>query len=106
MSDKVFLDTNVLVYAFDHDAGGPKTERSKELIEEGLREGRGSLSTQILQEFYVAVTRKIGRTMKSEQPKKALKDLAKIELVTVDYSVIERGVDLHQDYPLSFWDGL
>ena len=64
MSDKVlFLDTNILVYLFDFDEPENKT------IAEGIfgEYAEIRLSTQVLQEFYVTVTRKLGRPMPPEQ---------------------------------------
>jgi predicted nucleic acid-binding protein len=63
MSDKYhkqFVDTNVLVYAHDLSAG-VKRERAKEIIAFLWQSGRGCLSIQVLQEFYVTVTRKVSR---------------------------------------------
>ncbi len=57
-----FVDTNVLVYAHDRSAG-TKHARARALLEE-LWDGRdGCLSVQVLQEFFVAVTRKVPRPL-------------------------------------------
>ena len=58
MSDRLFLDTNILVYAYDLDAGD-KRQISADLIRRMWQAGNGALSTQVLQEFYVNVTAKI-----------------------------------------------
>ncbi len=52
MNDKTFVDTNVLIYAHDIDAG-PKHEIAKRIMRELWGERAGLLSTQVLQEFYV-----------------------------------------------------
>jgi predicted nucleic acid-binding protein len=57
-SELVFVDTNVLVYAYDLSAG-EKHERARELVEELWRTRQGCISVQVLQEFFVNVTRKI-----------------------------------------------
>jgi predicted nucleic acid-binding protein len=58
MSDKVFIDSNVLIYAHDMDAG-LKHEKAKRILQDFWGTRTGVLSTQVLQEFYVNVTRKI-----------------------------------------------
>ncbi|MDZ7622492.1 MAG: hypothetical protein U5O69_09140 [Candidatus Competibacteraceae bacterium] len=65
MNDEVlFLDTNVLVYLFDFD------EPDKKMIAEGIFSDHLEIrfSTQVLQEFYVTVTRKLGRPMATDKP--------------------------------------
>jgi predicted nucleic acid-binding protein len=56
---KAFLDANILVYAHDRDSPA-KRRRSRELIAALAEAGNGVISTQVLQEFHVAVTRKLG----------------------------------------------
>ena len=56
--DKIFLDTNLLLYAFD--AGSPaKHVVAVRILEDLWRSGNGILSTQVLQEFFVNVTKKV-----------------------------------------------
>jgi len=62
MSDKTFVDTNVLIYAHDVDAGR-KHEVAKALVADLWVERAGVLSTQVLQEFYVNATRKIRKPL-------------------------------------------
>jgi predicted nucleic acid-binding protein len=65
MSDKTFIDTNVLIYAHDVDAKR-KHEAAKSVLHELWSEHTGVLSMQVLQEFYVKVTRKISRPISKE----------------------------------------
>ncbi|HEX2714326.1 MAG TPA: hypothetical protein VHM88_19200, partial [Candidatus Acidoferrales bacterium] len=58
MSGKTFVDTTVLIYAHDRDAG-QKHETAKKVLRELWSEREGVLSMQVLQEFYANVTRKI-----------------------------------------------
>ncbi len=59
---KVFFDTNILVYLFD--AGAPAKQRlARSLLDRHTRAGETLLSTQVLQEFYVAVTRKLATVL-------------------------------------------
>jgi predicted nucleic acid-binding protein len=65
MSDKTFVDTNVLIHAHDMDAKA-KHEAAKRVLQELWSERTGVLSMQVLQEFYVNVTRKISHPMSKE----------------------------------------
>jgi len=58
MTDKLFVDMNILIYAYDRHAGA-KHQQAAELIRQIWENGGGVLSTQVLQEFYVNVTQKI-----------------------------------------------
>ena len=58
MSGKTFVDTNILIYAHDMDAG-EKRQIAKGVLRELWSERTGVLSMPVLQEFYVNVTRKI-----------------------------------------------
>jgi predicted nucleic acid-binding protein len=62
MSDKTFVDSSVLIYAYDLDAGA-KYRKPAEIPESLWDRNRGVLSRQVLQEFYVNVTRKIARPL-------------------------------------------
>ena len=64
-ADLQFVDTNVLVYAHDKSAGQKHTW-AKALVEELWHSGTGCLSVQVLQEFYIAVTRKVRQPLSSE----------------------------------------
>jgi predicted nucleic acid-binding protein len=105
MSDRSFLDTNVLVYLFDVDSPA-KQAIARELFAEQSRSGRIVLSPQVLQEFYVTVTRKLARPLSAGDALSALVQLCKFPLVAVDGALILRAVELHQRDGVSFWDAL
>jgi len=100
---KVFLDTNVLVYALDQDAPD-KRQRSRELIAEVGVSGNGVISTQVLQEFYVTATRKMG--VAPLAAKEILQSFAVLETVQISPDLIERAIDRSILSQLSFWDAL
>lgn len=105
MRDRLFVDTNVAVYMFDADAPD-KQRRSREIFEtEGL-EGRLVLSTQVLQEFYVTVTRKLGRPLPEAEAEGAVRELAALDVVEVDVPLVLRAVSLARRHKLSLWDSL
>jgi predicted nucleic acid-binding protein len=102
---KVFFDTNILVYLFD--TGTPaKQHRARALLEKHTRSGETLLSTQILQEFYVAVTRKLAVPLDAESADAAVRELAVMPTVRVDVPLILAAVRLSREQQLSFWDAL
>ena len=105
MSDNAFFDTNVLVYAFDN--GEPeKNAISKQLIHDFGGDGNLVLSTQVLQEFYVTLT-KVGRSLLSrEEAGDLVSDFAEFPLVQVDKNIISWAMKRHQSKAFSFWDAL
>ena len=103
---KVFFDTNILVYLFD--SGAPaKQRRARALLEKHTLAGETLLSTQILQEFYVAVTRKLAAPLDPEVgTQEAVRELAVMPIVRVDVPLILAAVQLSRQQQLSFWDAL
>lgn len=102
---KAFFDTNVLVYLFDADAPA-KQNRARELLDREVRAGRAVLSTQVLQEFYVTVTRKLGHPLTPDVAYRAVADLSALPLVQVDRPMILSAIQRSHRDPLSFWDAL
>jgi predicted nucleic acid-binding protein len=100
-----FFDTNVLVYLFDGSAPS-KRERSRELFRETTRQRLALLSTQVLQEFFVVVTRKITVPLSHGEARRAVHDLAKIPTVQVSRGIILAAIEMIQRHRLSFWDSL
>ena len=103
MSDRSFFDTNVLVYA-DDKAIPAKQRRAIELVAEHRRAGTGVLSSQVLQEYFVTVTRKLRLDAKIARRKVEL--LAEFDLVVPDLDDILAAIDLHRLHGFSFWDAL
>ncbi len=107
MSDKPrqFIDTNVLIYAHDRSAG-PKHERTRALLQELWRERTGCLSIQVLQEFYVNVTRKVAAPLSPEAAAQIIADLAVWEVHRPDVSDVLEAIRLQTSLQLSFWDAM
>lgn len=103
MSERVFIDTNVFVYADDADAPA-KQERAQQIILQALKSGTGVTSTQVLQEYFSVVTRKLGIPAEIAQQKVQL--MATLSVISIDVSHIIEGIKLHRLYSLSFWDAL
>ncbi len=103
MSERVFIDTNVLVYADDLDAG-IKNEVARRVLREVLAGGNGVVSTQILQEFFVIATRKLG--VDPEIARRKVELLSALDVVRIEVDEILAAIDLHRLHTISFWDAL
>jgi predicted nucleic acid-binding protein len=103
--ERVFLDTNVLVYAFDRSAGF-KHERASALVQDLWQSGTGSVSTQVLQEFSVIVTRKIPKPLSVEQTEGIVRDMLQWEVVVNDGAALLEAFEILKKYQFSFWDAL
>jgi predicted nucleic acid-binding protein len=103
MSVRSFLDTNVLVYA-DDKAAPAKQRRALEVIAEHRRAGTGVVSLQVLQEYFVVVTRKL--QVDARIARRKIELLAEFDVATPDVADILAAVDLHRLHSLSFWDAL
>lgn len=99
---KAFLDTNVLLYMYGADP--VKRSRAVELFREHANAGCVLVSTQVVQEFYAAGSRKLG------MPRAALYEataaLLELPLVVLDQSHILAAIENEERYQVSFWDGL
>jgi predicted nucleic acid-binding protein len=103
MPDRVFIDTNIFVYA--QDAGTPKKQRkSREVIARLAESGDGVISTQVLQEFFAAATRKLA--VEPLVAKGVLKTFTVFEIVQVSTALIQEAIDCSILNQLSFWDSL
>lgn len=103
MPGKIFLDANILVYA--QDAGSThKRKKSRKTISELTASGDGVISTQVLQEFYVTVTRKLG--VDPLAAKGILKTFSVFEIVQVSPELIYEAIDCSILNKVSFWDAL
>ena len=100
---KVFVDTNILVYAYNRDAG-QKHERAQKRIET-LWDGGvlPSISIQVLQELYVTLRRK---GVSQLEIRGVIKDLQAWEVIENTRELLGEGMDLQERYRLSFWDAM
>ena len=105
IDDKVFLDSNVLVYAHDISAGA-KHEIARATMSELWDQGSGVLSSQVLQEWFVIVTGKIPKPVEVSTARRIVEDLLSWEVVVNDGSSVLAAVDIHQRLGFSFWDSL
>lgn len=102
---RTFLDTNVLIYAYDVSAG-QKREIAREVVGRLWESGLGVLSTQVLQEFYVNVTGKIPTPLPKKTARDIVRDLLNWEVVGSDGAAVLSAIDLRLKYGYSFWDSM
>ena len=105
MSGLTFVDTNVLAYAHD----GSETQRqpmAAMLLEELWRSRSGLVSSQVLSEFYVVVTRKFNPPMARREARSLVDAYATWPVVLVDANLIVAASALEERNQLSFWDAL
>lgn len=99
---RAFFDTNILLYMYGGDA--QKRERSRKLFEEHAMSGRILLSTQVVQEFYAAGSRKLG--MPRTELREIAGELLELPLVTVGRNQIRAALENEMRFGISFWDAL
>ena len=103
MKGKAFLDTNVLVYAADESEPG-KRKTARELISRLAHEGLPCISTQVAQEFFVTITRKMNVAPLAARD--LILAFKNFEQVIVDFEDIQAAIDGHILWKISFWDAL
>jgi predicted nucleic acid-binding protein len=105
MSDRHFVDTNILMYA--HDATtGDKHRQARELIEQLWATRSGVLSTQILQELAVNLRRKAGKPLEAQATREIVADYLTWTVVVNGPEATIAALDLETRYRISFWDAL
>ena len=103
MTAPIFVDTNVLIYALDQ--ADPKKQQAARVWRAELwKSQRGRISFQVLQEFYVKVTRMWPAAR--EEARAEVRDLLAWRPVAIDTAVLERSWKIQDRYQLSFWDAL
>ncbi|HYM61318.1 MAG TPA: PIN domain-containing protein [Thermoanaerobaculia bacterium] len=105
MSDRYFVDTNILIYAHD-TAAGTKHERAKALVEELWRERSGVVSTQVLQELCVNLRRKSSRPLNAKAVRELVTDYLSWQVIVNGGEAILQALDFEKQYQISFWDAL
>jgi predicted nucleic acid-binding protein len=98
-----FVDTNILIYAEDRDAKR-KHEIARDLVLELWNERSGVVSVQVLQEFYVNVTRKLKKPLPLPRALEIVEEYLTWTVVENTGRLLIRAIDLQQKHRLSFWD--
>jgi len=102
MTGRRFIDTNVVVYAYDSSAGA-KQATAQQVLRDTAAGGDAVISVQVLGEFFHAtVTRK--HVLTSGKARIAIAALRQLEVVSVDETMVEAAIDLHNRFQLRYWD--
>ena len=105
MKNRVFLDTNILVYAYNqHDPH--KQIIAQGLLTDGIKEENLILSVQVLGEFFNVVTRHIPQPMSPAEAKEVINTLSILPVQDIDMTMVKRAIDTHEIYRISYWDSL
>jgi predicted nucleic acid-binding protein len=102
-AERVFVDTNVFAYLFD-DAEKKKQQRARQLLASERREI--FVSTQVLQELYVALTKGRNPITTPDIAARAVRDAAGYSIVQIDSELVLSGILSSQKNRISFWDAL
>jgi predicted nucleic acid-binding protein len=105
MSDKAFLDTNILVYAHEPNTG-IKHERARTLIDKLWNTGAGVLSTQVLQELCINLRRKMAKPWTVEETRNLILDYMDWQIVVNTPDSVIEALSIETRYQISFWDAL
>jgi predicted nucleic acid-binding protein len=105
MSDRIFVDTNILVYAHDLSAQD-RHARAATIVESLWETETGVISTQVLQEFYVTVTRKIKNPLTPAEAREIIRNYLAWPVQINDPETTIRASEIEEKNSLSFWDAL
>jgi predicted nucleic acid-binding protein len=100
-----FVDANVLVYAFDSSAAR-KQQAAQQLLERLWASGTGCLSVQVLQEFFVTVTKKVRKPLPVDDAKACIRDYSVWTVFAPTADDIVAAIDLHTQARIGFWDAM
>ena len=105
MSGKIFVDTNILIYAHDLDAGR-RNEISAAILRELWEKRLGVISTQVLQEFYVNLTRKIENPLPKSKARGIIESYLAWPVELNDVRTVLSASEIEERHMLSFWDAM
>jgi predicted nucleic acid-binding protein len=105
MTGKVFVDSNILIYAHDADAGA-KHQIAADCLRELWIHRTGRISTQVLQEFYVNVTRKIKVPVSRSAAREVIRNYTQWVHSLITPSTVIRASEMADAWILSFWDSM
>lgn len=103
--DSVFVDTNVLIYAHDSDAG-ERHRRAADIVNGLWSTGDGIVSVQVLQEFYVNVTRKIPSPIPIATAREVVRNYTLWRTEWIAPEDVPRASEIEEQNRISFWDAL
>ena len=100
-----FIDANILVYAFDSSAAR-KQHVARRLLERLWESGTGCLSVQVLQEFFVTVTKKVAKPLPMDEATSRVREFAAWRVFAPTSDDVLAAIDLHARARIGFWDAM
>ena len=98
-----FIDAHILVYA--DDAFDPRKQQlALDLVVDLRTRQEAVLSTQVLQEYFVTATRKLG--LEAHIARQRVTQFGRFELIQPTLDMLMAAMDLQQNHSLLFWDAL
>ncbi len=104
-TEAIFVDTNILLYTVDLDAGSKHYEAIR-VVSDLWNRGAGAISTQVLQEFHVNATRKLRRPLQPAEARELIAEYAEWTVHTITPQDVMDASRLHEADTVSFWDAL
>lgn len=105
MTGSNFYDTNVLVYAYDsHEPD--KQKKAQDMLTQGIKNGNGVISTQVLGEFFTVVTRKISQPISVADAREIINNVSVMDVQEIDLLIVKRALETVDTYKISYWDSL
>jgi predicted nucleic acid-binding protein len=101
MTAKVFLDTNILVYAA---TGAGREERKRQVALSMIESEKFGTSAQVLQEFFVTVVKKAARPLSAEQALEWIEELTAFPCWPIDHRLVRIAIEQSARYRISYWD--
>lgn len=105
MTGKVFVDSNVFIYAHDRDAGD-RQKQAAEWLAKLWQNRTGRLSTQVMQEFYVNITQKIKKPLSRAAAREILRNYTPWVHNPLTPVTVLRASEISETWKLSFWDSM
>lgn len=100
-----FVDANILVYAIDASAGG-KQQRAQALLERLWHQNSGCVSVQVLQEFFVTVTKKVAVPLTVDEAVQRIRELSTWRVFSPTAADVLAAIELHGRAKIAFWEAM
>ncbi|MCY4578990.1 MAG: PIN domain-containing protein [Chloroflexi bacterium] len=105
MPDRSFIDTNILVYAYDIDEP-VKQARAREILKQGIEGETAVLSVQVIGEFFTVVTKRIPNPLSAEEAEQVLDLLSILPVIDLDFRMVRHAIEIHRQHGIAYWDAL
>ena len=105
MSGLDFLDTNILVYAYD-SAAPEKQKTAQNILTQAVSQENGLVSTQVLGEFFTVITRKVKNSLSNDEALNIIRCMKFARILEVDFPMVLKGIEICNRYSISYWDSL